>query len=138
MATIEGIYLYNTDNPMQPTMNALMNFLGKHGPSALYDLLDNLNSGRTHREVARQLDMDEATLSRLIRRFFKVVYTIKPMTLEIAEIYQQVLAHRHAEAKNDRATIFQLKDGKQAPPHIGAGESDSAGKPPRKRPLDKL
>ena len=95
----------------EPTLNNLLYVLQKFGPTFLYDITENLNSGRTQKEIAAAWNTDEATISRVINKFLATHYALKDLTLELVDAYSQIVMIKHERSRGE-ARIYKLGENR--------------------------
>jgi hypothetical protein len=76
------------------SVDSFIRFLESRGPRVLLSILEDLNSGLPHKQIASKWNMTEATLSRHIHRYYLQRWAISPDTQMLLEQYNQVISSR--------------------------------------------
>jgi DNA-binding MarR family transcriptional regulator len=90
----------------------LLHLLSRYHRDVLFLICDQLNGGRSQKEVSRDLGMDQATLSRIISRFFEKNYTLKKDVLDMIELERSI----------ERTKLERIRNGRIYPLVSAGGE----------------
>lgn len=96
--------------------DALIRFIRKHGIHTVVLIIEHLNRGRHHKDIAALVKIDPAVMSKLLDRCFTCSWSLHPDIADLLNLYLDIERKQMNHAlRRDTPVIPIRRDLAQAP-----------------------